>query len=244
MAAAGGAAGGGRRAGVAAPCPAHGPDACRDHALGKLARRQRPRVQPQRRGHPHLLHGCARAGDRRARGDRRRGRVAFARAGCRTCAARARRDRHRRLGDRAAGPDPVLGTVARAGDRGRERRGGGRPADAGARNAAAECGDGCYRARRLPGGSGGVLGADDRLGAHRLGAVGRAVERRRWRPRWGRAHARCRRRIPGRWSCHLPGCGPWHLPGCRPWHLPGCRRGPLAVRRAIGLCRYERRARQ
>ena len=70
-----------RRAGVAAACPAHGPDACRDLALGKLARRQRPRVQPQRRGHPHLLHGCARAGDRRARGDRRRGRVACGASG-------------------------------------------------------------------------------------------------------------------------------------------------------------------
>ena len=48
-------------------------------------------------------------------------------------AARARRDRDRRLGDRAARPDPVVGAVARAGDRGRGRRGGGRPADAGAR---------------------------------------------------------------------------------------------------------------
>ena len=31
---------------------------------------------------------------------------------------------------------------------------------------------------------------------------------------------------------------------CASRHLPGCRRGPLAVRRAIGRCRYERRAGQ
>ena len=102
------------------------------HAVGQLARRQRPRVQPQRRRHPHLLHGGARARDRSARRDRRGRRVAPARAPRRPGAARARRGRDRRLVDRSARSHAVVGAVARADDRGRRRGGRGRPAAAGA----------------------------------------------------------------------------------------------------------------
>ena len=53
-----------------------GPHPGRGPTVGQLARRQRPRVQLERRRHPHLLHGGARAGDRRARRDRSGPRVA------------------------------------------------------------------------------------------------------------------------------------------------------------------------
>ena len=205
MAAAGGAARARRGTGVAAACAAHRPDARRAHAVGRLARRQRRSCSASARA-SSTPTTRSRSPPRSPRSSRSARRVAWriARAGRRARAAGARCGDHRRLGDRAARPHPVLGAVARAGDRGRRRGRGGRPAAAAARGAAAERRDGGDRARRLPGRAGGLLGADDRLGAHRLGPVGRAVERRRWRPRWGRVDARRRRRIPGRRRRLLP----------------------------------------
>ena len=59
-----------------APRAAHRPHARRADPLGRLAARDRRRLQLLAGHHPHLLRGRARAGDRRARRDRRRRGVA------------------------------------------------------------------------------------------------------------------------------------------------------------------------
>ena len=189
VAAAGGAARAGGRAGVALARAPHGPHPRRTDVVGQLARRQRPRVQPQRRRHSHVLHRGARAGDRRARGDRRRGRVAQARAVRCPGASRARGRRDRRLVDRAARPHALVGAVARAAGRGRGRRRGARAPDAGTSDTAPDRGHGRRRARGLPRGAGCLLRADDRDGPHRIDAVGGTRELERRRP-WRRVRAR------------------------------------------------------
>ncbi len=199
VAAAGGAARTRGRIGLAAASAPNRSRPRRAAAVGQLARRQRPRVQPQRWCHPHLLHGGACARDRRARRDWRGRGVASPGAAPRPGTARARRGRDRRVVDRSARSRAVVGAVAGAGDRGRWRAGRGRPAAAGARDSPSERGHGGDRTRRVPRRAGGVLGADDRLGTHGLGPVGwtRSRRRRQWR-RWLRPLRLCRQRRPGR----------------------------------------------
>ncbi len=149
VAAAGGAARRCRGAGVEAACGAYGPDACRNPALGQLARGQRARVQPQRRRYPYVLHGGACARDRGARGDRGSRRMAMARPVRRTRAARAGRGHDRGLVDRAARPYAVMGALARAVGRCCGSGRGDRPADADPNDAPPQRGGRGGRARRV-----------------------------------------------------------------------------------------------
>ena len=123
VAAAGRAARARRRPVGAAACSADGPGAGRATALGRVAGRQRPRLQPRQRRHPHLLHGRAGSRDRRAGGGRRLDGVDGARLA--SCPGRRDRERgaERRVGVGAAGPHPDMGAVAA---HARARRRGGR----------------------------------------------------------------------------------------------------------------------
>ena len=249
MAAAGRAAGRRRGAGVAAACTAHGPDPCRDLLWGGWLVVS-GLVFSLSAGVIHTYYTVA---------------LAPAIAALVAIGAALAWRRRDVVAARALlalgvvvtavwaivllGRTPSLGAVARAGDRGRGRRaavGLLMPPRAGA---AAECGGAVHRARRLPRGAGGVLGADDRLGAHRLGPVGRAVERRRWRPGGGRVHGGAAGSFPGagggfsaRVAARVRAAA--GLLALRPRHLPGRRRGPLAVRRLVARCRHDRRRRE
>ena len=80
------AAGARRRTVVGPPRAAHRSHPGRAAAVGRLARRLGPRLQPRQRRDPHVLHGRAGAGDRGAGGDRRLAAVDAPRVGGRASA--------------------------------------------------------------------------------------------------------------------------------------------------------------
>ena len=86
-----------RRARLHRDARAHRSHARRARALGRLAGRHRPRVQPRPGHHPRVLHGRARARDRRARRHRRDDLLGAARQPVRRVLLRRRRRGRRAL---------------------------------------------------------------------------------------------------------------------------------------------------
>ena len=224
-----------------APGRAQRRSACRRADLGLVARRHRPRLQLREGHHPPLLHRRARAGDRRARRDRRGLGLAAPRLRARAAVARGGARDDGRVGLVPAGSHADLAAVA-ARDRPRRRTRRGRNRGARARAVARQSPGRPRRPgirdRSGPGGAVGLRGPDRLVRSRRRATVGRAgrIGRAAGRPGGGRGG------FPGGWRGRVRAGG---LPG-RGFGGTGGRqsagsarasgRGPAAAAAASAAC--------